>query len=87
MTPKLALDLWRFPPFRRNLMQEARRFALGLLLGSLLVAVYRQFSGRGFPAGYLLDIALGLATISLSWVLSVVRTLRAVLREHGLLER
>jgi hypothetical protein len=81
------IDLWRFPPFRRALKKEALRFFLGLAIGLCIAVFSRWYFDRWYTKDTLVATAVGILTITAIWFLSVVRTVRAVLREHSLLER
>jgi hypothetical protein len=81
------IDLWRFPPFRSALKKEALRFFLGLVLGLCIAAFSRWYFDWEYTRDRLVAVAVGIITITFIWFLSVVRTVREVLREHSLLER
>jgi hypothetical protein len=87
MKAKLMYDLWRFPPFRSALKKEAGHFLLGSAVGLGVAVFVRWYLGWTFSRDGLLSTAIGVGALVLLWLVSVVRTIRAVLREHSLLAR
>lgn len=87
MKAKLLYDLWKFPPFRSALQKEAFRFLLGSALGLGIALLIRWSLGLSYSRDGLISLAFAFVGIALLQLVSMVRTLRAVLREHDLLER
>lgn len=80
MKAKLMYDLWRFPLFRSALKKEVRHFFLGSLLG-LGIAAVRWYFDLSYSRDGLISLAFGIFGIILLWLVSVIRTIRAALRE------
>jgi hypothetical protein len=87
MKAELLVSILRFPAFRAALKKEAVWFFAGLAIGLIVVGATRWYLGRPYSKDGLISLGLGVATLVLAWTVAVVRTIRAVLREHGLLER
>jgi hypothetical protein len=87
MKTKLVYDLWRDPPFRSALKKEALHFLLGVAVGLSIAAFVRWYLGWSFSRDGMISTVIGVITLVLFWLVSVVRTVRAVLREHLLLAR
>jgi uncharacterized membrane protein len=86
MNATLASQLWKSPAVRVALKKEALRLFAALAVG-LGIAVYiRYFTGSIPSREGLLSIVVGVVAIVVLWLVSLVRTLRSVLREHSLLE-
>jgi hypothetical protein len=86
MNTTLAKYLWQSPEVRRALKKEAWRLALFAALYVVSAAVIRYVRDEPIVDG-VLSALIGAAVVALMWLVSVVRTLRAVMREHGLLSR
>ncbi len=86
MKMKLLVELWRFQPFRTAVRKEAVRFFAGIAIGLAIAASIRYAIGWIPTRDGLYSVATGVVAIVAMWFISVVRTIRAVLREHSLLD-
>lgn len=85
MKQGLAKHLWRSIEVRRALKKEAWRLLVfvGIYVGT--VAVVRYVREKPIVDG-VLSALLGAFAVALAWLISVIRTLRVVLRDHGLID-
>ena len=85
MNTKLASHLIRSSAVRSALKKEALRLLLGVVIGIGVAACIRYLTGRIPSRDGLLSIAFGIGAILLLWIVSLVRTIRAALRDQSLL--
>ena len=71
---------------RGALKKEAFRLFVFITVYIGTVACSRYIQEKPIAEG-VLSASIGMAAVVVAWLLSAIRTLRAVLREHGYLER
>jgi len=86
MKTSLAKHLWTSPPVRSALRKEALRLFVFIALCLGFTAAASHFKGEPVRDG-VVSAGIGLLAIVLVWILSVIRTIRAALRDNGLLQR
>jgi hypothetical protein len=86
MNTKLAKHLWSSPSVRSALKKEALRLLLFIALYVGTSVVIRYVREKPIQEG-IYSATLGMVFVALAWFLSCARTIRAVLREHSLLDR
>lgn len=86
MNAELARKLWKSPDVRNGLKKEAFRLLVFITVYIGSIAYFRYIRGKPVVDG-VLSASIGMAAVMFAWLLSVIRTIRAVLREHGFLER
>jgi uncharacterized membrane protein len=86
MNAELAKRIWASPDFRSGLKKEVLRLLLYVTVPILAVACSRYFREKPIMDG-IIGTSIGMIGVILLWLVSAIRTIRAVLREHGLLER
>ncbi len=86
MDAALTKHLWRSPEVRSALKKEAGRLLLFAVIYVGTVALSRYVREKPMLEG-IFSATLGAAGVFLMWLVSAVRTLRAVLRENDLLHR
>ena len=85
MDPRLRSHLWNSPDVRSALKREAIKLLLFVLVYIGSVGVFRYFTDKPIMEG-LLSAAVGALAIVVAQFIAVVRTIRAVLRDHSLLD-
>jgi hypothetical protein len=86
MNAKLAKHLLRSPHVRAALKKELWRLFVFVVIYIGVTAASRYFCEKPIYDG-VLSASFGAAGVILLWLISAVRTLRAALREHSLLEQ
>lgn len=86
MNAKLLRHLCSSPIARAAFARECRTVFLSIVVFVAASVGYRYWRGQPTVEDAA-EIALGVATILLVWLIALIRTVRATLREHGLLER
>ncbi len=86
MTTTLAKHLWRSPEVRSVLRKEVWRLLIFAVIYIGTVAVSRYIREKPIFDG-VLSAFFGAFAVALAWLISAIRTLRAVLRDHGVLQR
>ena len=86
MKTDLAKHLWQSPDVRRALRREAWRLVVVVVIWVGATAMMRYLREKPLVEG-LWSAAVGVVVVATMWLVSAVQTLRAVLREHGLLRR
>ena len=86
MNRELAKHLMKSGEVRSALKKEALQLVIYVTVSISAVACLRYFTNRPMADG-LWSVSVGMLGIIFMWLLSAIRTLRAVLREHGYLER
>ena len=86
MNAELARHICRSAAVRSGLKKEAVRLLVFVTIYIVSAACVRYFREKPIQEG-VLSAAIGMAGVVLAWMISVVRIIRAVLREHGLLAR
>jgi uncharacterized membrane protein len=84
MDSRLLAHLWKSPEVRNALKKEALKLLLFVIIYVGSVGAFRYFTDRPIREG-LLSAAFGAFAIVLAQSVAVIRTIRAVLREHSLL--
>ncbi len=85
MKTDLLKHLWASADVRKALRKEALRLLVFIAFYIGFIALGRYAEERSIQEG-ISSASIGVAAFSLMWVLSVIRTIRAVLRENGLLD-
>ena len=85
MNARLIQHLWTSPIVRAALKKEIVRLAVFIASGLIAIVCVRYFTGRSIQEG-LFSSLIGVATVLVFWLVSVLRTVRRVLRENSLLE-
>jgi len=86
MNAELAKHLWRSSDVRGALKKEAFRLFVFVTVYIGTVACFRYIREMPIAEG-VLSASIGMAAVVVAWLLSAIRALRAVLREHGHLGR
>jgi hypothetical protein len=82
---QLAKHLLRSPHVRAALKKELWRLLVFVAIYVGVTAASRYFREKPIYEG-VLSAAFGAAGVALLWLISAIRTVRAALREHSLLE-
>jgi hypothetical protein len=85
MNAALLKYLWCSPEVRSLLKKEAWRLFCFVAIYVSVTALSRYVREKPVIEG-VLSAAIGAAGVVLAWLVSAIRTLRSVLREHGMLE-
>jgi uncharacterized membrane protein (DUF485 family) len=85
MKTDLLKHLWSSADVRNAVRKEALRLLVFMVLYIGFIALGRYTEERSIQEG-ISSASIGVAAFSLMWVLSVIRTIRSVLRENGLLD-
>ena len=85
MNTQLAKQIWKSREFRSGLKKELLRLLLYITVSFLTVVCSRYLREKSIVEG-VIATAIGMVAVILIWLVSAIRTIRAVLREHGLLE-
>jgi uncharacterized membrane protein len=86
MKSNLVKHLWASMEVRSALKKEAIRLLMFVVIYIGTIALIRYSKEESIQKG-ILSASVGMAAVTLAWLLSAIRTIRAVLRENGLLER
>jgi hypothetical protein len=86
MNIERAKYLWSSQSVRRALKKECFRLLLFMTLYLGTTVVIRYIREKPIREA-VFSVGIGLMVVILAWLVSCVRTLRAVLREHGMLHR
>ena len=86
MNRELVRHLWQSPEVRTALKKELLRLLVYIVVGVGAVACFRVLREKPVAEG-VLSASIGMLAVALAWLISVIRTVRAILREHGYLER
>ena len=86
MKSDLAKHLWASTVVRSALKKEAIRLLMFIVIYIGTIAFIRYSKDESIQDG-ILSASVGMAAVTLAWLLSAIRTIRGALRENGLLER
>lgn len=86
MNTKLTKHLLKSPHVHTAVKKELWRLVVFVVIYVGAAAASRYFREKPVFEG-VLSASIGAAAVLLMWLISAIRTLRAVLREHALLER
>jgi hypothetical protein len=86
MKSELVKYLWASTEVRSALKKEAIRLLVFGVICIGTIALIRYTNEESVQDG-ILSASIGMAAVTLAWLVSVIRTIRAVLCENGLLER
>jgi len=86
MNRELIRHLWRSPEVRTALQKELLRLFIYVVSGIATVTCVRLLQEKPVAEG-VHSASIGMLAVMLAWLISAVRTVRAVLRENGYLER
>ena len=81
MDPQLKAYLWKHPSVRQAFKKEIMRLSKWILIYVVTIGVFRYVTERPIKEG-LLSAAIGAAVVTLIWLFSVIRTVKASIDEN-----
>lgn len=85
-TTRALQHLARSREVRRLVLRETGKLFLAIVSGGSIAVAIRVWLEKPISADFVAELIIGMAAIGLFLLVSAVRTVRAVLRAHGLLQ-